>query len=133
ENPSSYVEFTGSTMTEWSFLRALAEEADCGLLLDVNNVYVSGYNHGFDPATYLDAMPFDRVVQMHVAGHTNNGTHIVDTHIGPVIDPVWDLAREAFERCPTVSLLLEWDAEIPPFEDVHAEALKAAAFARGRA
>jgi uncharacterized protein (UPF0276 family) len=133
ENPSSYVEFAGSTMTEWSFLRALAEEADCGLLLDVNNVYVSGYNHGFDPATYLDAMPFDRVVQMHVAGHTNNGTHIVDTHIGPVIDPVWDLAREAYRRCPAVSLLLEWDAEIPPFEDVHKEALKAASFARASA
>jgi uncharacterized protein (UPF0276 family) len=128
ENPSSYVEFAGSTMKEWEFLRALAEEADCGLLLDVNNVYVSGYNHGFDPGEYLDAVPFDRVVQMHVAGHTNNGTHIVDTHIGPVIGPVWELAREAYRRAGETSVLLEWDAEIPPFEEVHREALKATSF-----
>jgi uncharacterized protein (UPF0276 family) len=133
ENPSSYVEFAGSTMTEWEFLRALADETDCGLLLDVNNVYVSSYNHGFDPATYLDAVPFDRVVQMHVAGHTNNGTHIVDTHIGPVIDPVWELAREAWRRCEGTSILLEWDAEIPSFEEVHREALKATAFTRAAA
>ncbi len=129
ENPSSYVEFAGSTMKEWEFLRALSEEADCGILLDVNNVYVSGYNHGFDPEVYLDAIPFERVVQMHVAGHTNEGTHIVDTHIGPVIDPVWDLAREAYGRSPQASILLEWDAEIPPFEEVYGEAQKAAAFA----
>jgi uncharacterized protein (UPF0276 family) len=129
ENPSSYAEFKASTLTEWEFLRALAEEADCGLLLDVNNVYVSSYNHGFDPADYLGAVPWDRVVQMHVAGHTNAGTHIVDTHIGPVIDPVWKLAREAHRRAGGTSILLEWDAEIPPFEDVHREALKAGAFA----
>jgi uncharacterized protein (UPF0276 family) len=129
ENPSSYVEFAGSTMKEWEFLRALSEEADCGILLDVNNVYVSGYNHGFDPEEYLDAIPFERVVQMHVAGHTNEGTHIVDTHIGPVIDAVWQLAREAYGRSPQASILLEWDAEIPPFEEVYGEAQKAAAFA----
>jgi uncharacterized protein len=128
ENPSSYVEFADSTMKEWEFLAALAEETDCALLLDVNNVYVSSYNHGFDPSEYLDSVPFDRVVQMHVAGHTNNGTHIVDTHIGPVIDPVWDLARDAYRRAGGTSLLLEWDAEIPPFEEVHREALKATAF-----
>jgi uncharacterized protein (UPF0276 family) len=128
ENPSSYVEFTSSSMPEWEFMARLAEEADCGLLLDVNNVYVSAHNHGFDPAAYLDGVPFDRVAQMHVAGHTNLGTHIIDTHIGPVIDPVWDLARQAYERAPGTSLLLEWDAEIPPFEEVHREALKATAF-----
>jgi uncharacterized protein len=128
ENPSSYVEFAGSSMTEWEFLARLAQEADCGLLLDVNNIYVSAYNHGFDPAVYLDGVPFDRVAQMHVAGHTNQGTHIVDTHIGPVIDPVWELARAAYERAQGTSLLLEWDAEIPPFEEVHREALKATAF-----
>ena len=132
ENPSSYAEFTASTCTEWEFLRTLAEEADCGLLLDVNNVYVSSYNHGFDPADYLAAVPWDRVVQMHVAGHTNAGTHIVDTHIGPVIDPVWKLAREAHQRSGGASLLLEWDAEIPPFEDVHREALKAREFREAR-
>jgi uncharacterized protein (UPF0276 family) len=115
-------------MTEWEFLARLTEEADCGLLLDVNNIYVSAYNHGFDTAVYLGGVPFDRVAQLHVAGHTHLGTHIVDTHIGPVIDPVWELAREAYGRAPGTSLLLEWDAEIPPFEEVHREALKATAF-----
>ena len=128
ENPSSYVEFAGSSMTEWEFLARLTEAADCGLLLDVNNVYVSAYNHGYRPEDYLNGIPFDRVAQLHVAGHTHQGTHIVDTHIGPVIDPVWELAREAYRRAPGTSLLLEWDAEIPPFEDVHREALKATAF-----
>jgi len=132
ENPSSYVEFAGSSMTEWEFLARLTEESDSGLLLDLNNIYVSGYNHGFDPAAYLDGVPFDRVAQMHVAGHTNQGTHIVDTHIGPVIDPVWELAREAYRRAPGTSLLLEWDAEIPPFEEVHREALKATTFVARR-
>ena len=132
ENPSSYVEFAASSMTEWQFLARLAEEADCGLLLDVNNVYVSAHNHGFDPAAYLDGVPFERVAQMHVAGHTDQGTHIVDTHIGPVIDSVWDLARQAYERAQGTSLLLEWDAEIPPFEEVHREALKATAFVSQR-
>jgi uncharacterized protein len=132
ENPSSYVEFSGSSMTEWEFLARLCEEADCGLLLDVNNIYVSAANHGFDASAYLDGVPFDRVGQMHVAGHTNVGTHIVDTHIGPVIEPVWTLARDAYRRAPGTSLLLEWDAEIPPFEEVHREALKASAFVAPR-
>ena len=128
ENPSTYVEFEGSTMTEWHFLAELAREADCALLLDVNNVYVSAYNHGFEPGEYLAAIPFDRVVQMHVAGHTNYGTHIVDTHIGPVIDPVWALLGDAYRRTGGTSVLLEWDAEIPSFEATHAEALRAKAF-----
>ena len=118
-------------MSEWDFLRELAIESNCALLLDVNNVYVSAYNHGFDPAGYLAAIPFDRVVQLHVSGHTNHGTHIVDTHIGPVVDPVWELLREARRRCEA-SVLLEWDAEIPDFETTHAEALKARAFIEGR-
>ena len=128
ENPSSYVEFASSTMKEWEFLAALCQEADCGLLLDLNNVYVSAYNHGFEPLAYLDAMPMDRVVQMHVAGHTNHGTHIVDTHIGPVIDPVWQLVGEAYRRTGGASVMLEWDAEIPEFDQVHREALRAHAF-----
>jgi uncharacterized protein (UPF0276 family) len=127
ENPSTYVEFRGSSMKEWEFLAALAKEADCGILLDVNNVYVSAFNHGFDPQTYLEAIPFDRVVQMHVAGHTNNGTHIVDTHIGPVIDDVWKLLGDAYRR-GTAPILLEWDAEIPSFEETWAEAQRARAF-----
>jgi uncharacterized protein (UPF0276 family) len=120
-------------MKEWEFLARMAEDADCGLLLDVNNVYVSAFNHGFDPKTYLAAIPFDRVVQFHVAGHANNGTHCIDTHVGPVIDPVWELFAEAKRRAPWASTLLEWDAEIPSFEEVHADALKAhAVMARAR-
>lgn len=125
ENPSTYLEFHGSTLTEWDFLAALAREAECGLLLDVNNIYVSAKNHGFDPAAYLDGIPFEHVVQFHVAGHTDYGTHIVDTHIGPVIDPVWRLLGEAHRRARGASVLLEWDAEIPSFETTFAEALRA--------
>jgi hypothetical protein len=128
ENPSSYAEFAGDSMREWEFLARLAEEADCALLLDVNNVYVSSKNHGFDPLTYLNAMPFERVVQFHVAGHTDHGTHIIDSHIGPVIDPVWQLLAVAHQRSNGVPVLLEWDAEIPSFEETHAEALRARQF-----
>jgi uncharacterized protein (UPF0276 family) len=128
ENPSTYVEFAGASMCEWEFLGRLAEDADCALLLDVNNIFVSAYNHGFDPRTYLDAVPFDRVVQFHVAGHTHHGTHIIDSHIGPVVDDVWRLLREAYARSGGASVLLEWDAEIPSFEVTHAEALRAKQF-----
>jgi uncharacterized protein len=127
ENPSSYLEYAASAMTEPEFLTRVAEEADCALLLDVNNVYVSAYNHGFDPSVYLAAIPFDRVVQLHVSGHTNHGTHIVDTHIGPVIDPVWRLLGDAYAQSGAggVSVLLEWDAAIPSFEETLTEALRA--------
>jgi uncharacterized protein (UPF0276 family) len=131
ENPSTYVEHAGSSMPEWEFLARVAEDADCGILLDVNNVYVSAYNHGFDPQAYLAAVPFDRVVQLHVAGHTNHGTHIVDSHIGPVIEPVWKLLGDAWRRAGGVSVLLEWDAEIPSFEETHAEALRAKKYIEG--
>ena len=125
ENPSSYVEFAASTMTEWEFLARLAQEADCGLLLDVNNVYVSSFNHGFDPREYIDAIPADRVVQYHLAGHTHKGTHIIDSHSDHAIDPVWDLYRRAWRRTGPTATLYEWDEDIPDFEVVHAEALKA--------
>jgi uncharacterized protein (UPF0276 family) len=128
ENPSTYVEFAENSMPEWEFLGRLAEEADCALLLDVNNVYVSSRNHGFDPKRYLDAIPFERVVQLHVAGHTDHGTHIIDSHIGPVIEPVWQLLAEVYRRAAGVPILLEWDAEIPSFEQTHAEALRAREF-----
>ena len=128
ENPSSYAEFAGDSMREWEFLGRLAEEADCALLLDVNNVYVSSRNHGFDPITYLKALPMERVVQFHVAGHTDHGTHIIDSHIGPVIDPVWQLLGAAHRLSSGVPVLLEWDAEIPSFEETHAEALRAREF-----
>ncbi len=125
ENPSSYVEFTGSTMPEWEFVARLVEETGCGLLLDANNVYVSAWNHDFDPVEYLNAIPAEHVVQMHLAGHTHCGTHRLDTHDRPVIDPVWELYRHAQSRTAGVSTLLEWDARIPDFATVHAEALKA--------
>jgi len=125
ENPSSYVTFACSTMPEWEFLTRMAQETDCGLLLDVNNVYVSSVNHDFDPIEYITHIPHHRVVQMHLAGHTNMGTHCIDTHDGPVIDPVWNLYRHASQLTGGVSTLLEWDASIPAFPVVHAEVLKA--------
>jgi uncharacterized protein (UPF0276 family) len=125
ENPSTYAELSGASMPEWEFLARLAELADCAILLDVNNVYVSARNHGFDPGRYLDAMPFDRVIQLHVAGHTDHGTHVIDSHIGPVVHPVWELLAIAHRRAAGVPILLEWDAEIPAFEVVHREALRA--------
>jgi uncharacterized protein (UPF0276 family) len=127
ENPSSYVEFGASSMPEWEFLARLAEQADCGLLLDVNNVYVSAYNHAFDAETYVDAIPADRVVQYHVAGHTNKGTHILDTHSDHALPEVWELYRRAWQRTGPVSTLYEWDEDIPPLAEVLAEARKALA------
>ena len=128
ENPSSYVTFTASTMTEWDFLSEMANGADCGLLLDVNNVYVSSVNHDFDPLEYIRAVPHDRIVQFHLAGHTNMGDYCIDTHDGHVIDDVWRLYAEAQQLTSGVSTLLEWDAEIPAFDVVHAEVLKAKQF-----
>jgi len=127
ENASTYAEFTASSMPEWEFFARLMEEADSGMLLDVNNVYVSSFNHGFDPREYLDAIPPERVSQYHLAGHTNKGTHIIDTHNDYVIDAVWDLYRHSVARTGNVSTLLEWDADIPAFDVVHAEALKSRA------
>ncbi|RIK73267.1 MAG: hypothetical protein DCC68_25190 [Planctomycetota bacterium] len=125
ENPSTYVTFADSTMSDWEFLTRMAEEADCGLLLDVNNVYVSSTNHDWDAAEYVRRVPHRRVVQFHLAGHTNCGTHLIDTHDGEVIDPVWALYRLAHELTGGASTLLEWDAKIPAFPVVHAEVLKA--------
>ncbi len=125
ENPSTYVGFTGSTLSEWEFLSRMANEADCGLLLDVNNVYVSSVNHDFDPETFIRSVPHERVVQIHLAGHTHLGTHVIDTHDGEVTDPVWRLYRLAHQLTGGVSTLLEWDARIPPFPVLHAEVLKA--------
>ena len=128
ENPSSYVEFAASTMPEWEFLARLAEDADCGLLLDVNNVYVSAFNHGFDAGAYIDAIPADRVVQYHLAGHTHHGTHIIDTHSDHAVPEVWQLYARACRRTGPVSTLYEWDDDIPAFGVLHAEALKAGAY-----
>jgi uncharacterized protein (UPF0276 family) len=125
ENVSSYLTYTSSAMKEWEFLTAIAEEADVGLLLDCNNIYVSSFNHGFDPRDFVDGVPHARVVQIHLAGHTNYGKYIIDTHSAPVIEPVWDLYRQAIERCGPVSTLIEWDDDIPPFAELCAEAEKA--------
>jgi uncharacterized protein (UPF0276 family) len=133
ENPSTYAQFAEARMPEWEFFARVAEDANSAILLDVNNVYVSAYNHGFDPREYLAAIPFDRVVQIHVAGHTNHGSHIIDSHIGPVIDEVWQLFADAYRRSDGASVLLEWDAEIPGFEETHAEALRAKHFIGGPA
>lgn len=125
ENPSTYVTFADSTMSEWEFLTRMAEETDCGLLLDVNNVYVSSVNHDFDPVEYIKSVPHGRVVQFHLAGHTNCQTHLIDTHDNHVIDPVWELYRLAHQLTGGASTLLEWDARIPEFPVVHAEVQKA--------
>lgn len=131
ENPSSYVTFEQSTMTEWEFLSRVAEEADCGILLDVNNVYVSARNHDFEAEEYVRNVPHERIVQFHLAGHTDHGTHCIDTHDGRVCDEVWDLYRLAQGLTGGASTLLEWDAGIPPFPEVHAEALRAKRFLEG--
>jgi uncharacterized protein len=125
ENPSVYIEFAESDMTEWDFMAQLAIEADCGFLLDVNNIYVSAYNHGFDPNVYVDAIPVDRIVQFHLAGHTNKGTHIIDTHSDHVIDPVWQLYERAVARTGMRATMVEWDEDIPSFEVLMAEITKA--------
>jgi len=121
ENVSSYVSFTDSTLNEWDFLRTVCEEADCLLLLDVNNIYVSSFNHGFDPLTYLNAIPPHRVQQIHLAGHTHNGDHIIDTHDHPVVDSVWALYAAACERFGQVATMIERDDHIPPLPEVLAE------------
>jgi len=127
ENVSSYLTYTHSTMTEWAFLSAIADEADCGILLDVNNIYVSAFNHGFDAMEYVRGVPHRRVVQYHLAGHTHFGKYIIDTHSGHVIDGVWDLYRKACELTGPVSTLIEWDDDIPEFDVLAAEAEKARA------
>ncbi len=130
ENPSSYLEFADSTMSEWEFLAEMATQADCGLLLDVNNVYVSAFNHGYDAKLYIDTIPSDRVVQIHLAGHKNYGTHIIDTHDGHVLDEVWDLYRYTIQSKGSISTLVEWDDHIPAFEVLAQELYKASAASR---
>lgn len=128
ENVSSYAEFKQSQMTEWEFLSEVVEKADCGILLDVNNIYVSSQNHSFNPLDYIRGVDPTRVGQIHVAGHTKYEHVILDTHSGAPIEPVWELYAEAIRRCGPTNTLLEWDADIPSFEEVHAEALKAKQF-----
>jgi uncharacterized protein len=127
ENVSSYVAFRDSTMSEWEFLGQVAERADCGILLDVNNVFVSAHNHRFDPADYIEGIPRDRVVQFHLAGHSDKGSYLFDSHDGVVADPVWDLYRQAVRRFGRVPTLIEWDDRVPELEVLVAQSNKAAA------
>ena len=129
ENVSSYVEFRDSTLTEWDFLAAVAQAADCELLLDVNNIYVSSVNHSFDPLAYLDALPASRVRQIHLAGHSDHGDYIVDTHDAPVCDAVWTLYGEAVRRFGTVATMIERDDHIPALSELVAELDRARAIA----
>jgi uncharacterized protein (UPF0276 family) len=130
ENVSSYVEYRHSTMPEWEFLAAVAERADCLLLFDVNNVFVSAFNHEFDPLTYLDGIPARRVQQFHLAGHENNRSYIIDTHDHPIVEDVWALYRAALRRFGPVSTMVERDANIPPLAELVAELDHARSLAR---
>jgi uncharacterized protein (UPF0276 family) len=130
ENPSTYLTFASSSMPEEEFIERLAVEADCALLLDVNNVYVTCRNHDLDPLAYLDAIPYEHVVQVHLAGHTDNGTHCIDTHDGRVIDAVWDLYARVQRETGGRATLLEWDAKLPRFSVLQEEVGKAAQFRR---
>jgi uncharacterized protein len=130
ENVSSYLTWAQSTWREEDFLVEVARRSGCAILLDVNNVYVSARNHGFDARSYLDAIPAELVAQIHLAGHTDLGTHLFDTHSAPVCDDVWDLFAQTIARLPGVPVLIEWDAEIPEYARLEAEAATASAVAR---
>jgi hypothetical protein len=125
ENVSSYVEFAASDMTEWDFLIEVVRRSGCGILLDVNNIYVSARNHGYDPEVYLDAIPAEHIGQVHLAGHTDHGSYIIDSHVGPVPDPVWRLYQRLIERVGRVPTLIEWDEATPDYETVVAESRRA--------
>jgi len=116
ENISSYLEFSSSRLSEWEFLSAVAEEADCGILLDINNIFVNAINHRFDPVRYIDSVPTERVIQFHLAGHSDYGTYLLDTHDQPIRPEVWALYEHAVRRFGRVATLIEWDDNIPDFE-----------------
>lgn len=128
ENPSTYLTFKQSAISEWDFLRLMTEETGCGILLDVNNVYVSAFNNDFDAAHYIEQLPHENIVQMHLAGHRNCGDYIIDTHDNFVAPEVWKLFSKAWNLTGGAAILLEWDSEIPDFDVYHAELLKAKNF-----
>lgn len=130
ENLSSYVSFNDDEMTEWEFYTEVVERADIYMMLDVNNIYVSSRNHGFDPYTYIDYIPMKRVLQIHLAGHSDHGEYVLDTHDHPVRDEVWELYAEVWPRTGGVSTLLEWDDHFVSFEETWKEALRAKTFQR---
>lgn len=133
ENLTSYCTFRESTLPEWLFVRDLVERADCGLLLDLNNVYVNAVNHGFDPTTYLDAMPWSRVAEVHLAGYDQDDGALIDTHGRPVQPPVWALYQEALDHLPPQArVLIEWDTDLPPLAVLLAEAAQASSLLENR-
>ncbi|MNE83860.1 hypothetical protein D3C80_1807140 [compost metagenome] len=125
ENVSSYVRAAGDEFSEWEFLAALSAASGCELLLDVNNVYVSSRNHGFDAWTFIEALPAQRIRQLHLAGHHDYGDYVIDTHDHPVSDPVWALYQRTLDHLGPVATLLERDDHFPPFEELLAELQKA--------
>ena len=125
ENVSSYLTYARSRLTEWEFLAAIADEADCGILLDINNIFVNAFNHRFDARRYIDAIPPERVVQFHLAGHADHGTYLLDTHDHPIRPEVWELYEYAVRRLGAVSTLIEWDDNIPEFAVLAATAAEA--------
>jgi len=129
ENVSSYVTYAASALTEWEFLAEVARQADCLILLDVNNVHVSARNHGFDAQEYLSGVPANRVQQIHLAGHEEGEALIIDTHDAPIVDPVWDLYGSALRRFGGISTMIERDDHVPPLEDLLAELDRARAIA----
>lgn len=129
ENVSSYLTFRHSTVPEWEFLAEVARRADCGILLDINNVFVSAHNHQFDATHYIDGLPADRIGQIHLAGHSKRGDLLIDTHDHPVPDGVWDLYRAAIARFGRRSTLIEWDEQVPRLERLLDESARAAAIA----
>ncbi|MCP4869422.1 MAG: DUF692 domain-containing protein [Proteobacteria bacterium] len=124
ENPSTYLQFVADSMSEIEWIGRMAEDADCALLLDVNNVYVTARNHGLDAMEYLQQVPWDRVVQNHLAGHTDHGTHCIDTHDDHVCDDVWELYAWVQKRAGGIATLIEWDGNLPDFPTLQAEADK---------
>lgn len=130
ENVSSYLTYTHSQMSEWDFISEIVQRADCFLLLDVNNVYVSSVNHDFNPLDYIKALPMDRVAQIHLAGHFNEGTYIIDTHDAPIVDAVWNLYEQTLARFGQISTMIERDDHIPPLEELLLELNQAKAIAQ---
>jgi uncharacterized protein (UPF0276 family) len=125
ENVSSYLTFSHSELTEWDFIAELCKRTDCGILLDINNIYVSSVNHRFDPSRFINAIPIENVGQFHLAGHSVKEKFLLDSHDGPVSEPVWDLFRQAVKRFGKISTLIEWDANIPDFATLEKQAVLA--------
>lgn len=130
ENPSSYMVLRGAEMSEAEFLAELARRADCGILLDVNNVFVSAHNHGFDPQAYIAALPPERVGQIHLAGHSQEGPLLIDTHDGCVRQEVWELYAWAIARLGRRATMIEWDANVPTFDVLEGELERVALWSR---